>query len=232
MANCACDSCKKRKVRCDSAEPCANCRIAHIVCQYTVPSKKRGPKTAQKQKHARRSCPGTNLPGAQKNLQDAVPIEPLQLQESLVSPGNPHSSPQSRQLPSKITLMAAEDTTQTTSSARSAQVIWDSLLVSIKVALPLMSVVDIADSCIDLYMQYTFPTAPIIYEPTLRRDALIFFSEMSSVEVFSSYDEDQRVAHMRAFTLVTAIWGSMASLMLASLLHYGHLVDSLFLRAS
>ncbi|KAI7364151.1 hypothetical protein KC354_g5933 [Hortaea werneckii] len=40
----ACDCCRKRKVKCDGAEPCTPCRKASIKCAYLQPPKKKGPK--------------------------------------------------------------------------------------------------------------------------------------------------------------------------------------------
>ncbi|KAK4580179.1 hypothetical protein LTR86_000382 [Recurvomyces mirabilis] len=40
----ACDCCRKRKVRCDGAEPCGPCKKATIRCAYLQPPKKKGPK--------------------------------------------------------------------------------------------------------------------------------------------------------------------------------------------
>ena len=40
----ACDCCRKRKVRCDGAEPCGPCKKALIRCAYLQPPKKKGPK--------------------------------------------------------------------------------------------------------------------------------------------------------------------------------------------
>ncbi|KAK5737884.1 hypothetical protein LTR17_006322 [Elasticomyces elasticus] len=40
----ACDCCRKRKVKCDGAEPCGPCKKATIRCAYLQPPKKKGPK--------------------------------------------------------------------------------------------------------------------------------------------------------------------------------------------
>ncbi|KAH6661442.1 hypothetical protein F5X68DRAFT_145661 [Plectosphaerella plurivora] len=38
----ACDNCKRRKVKCDTTSPCANCRTSQISCQYRAVPRKRG----------------------------------------------------------------------------------------------------------------------------------------------------------------------------------------------
>ncbi|ROT38212.1 hypothetical protein SODALDRAFT_351325 [Sodiomyces alkalinus F11] len=41
----ACDSCRRRKVKCDAQTPeCGSCRSSKIPCKYELPRKKRGPK--------------------------------------------------------------------------------------------------------------------------------------------------------------------------------------------
>ena len=119
IANRACGSCTKRKVKCDSAEPCANCRISLLACQYAIIPKKRSPKASQIQSNIGRCSP--HPPGAEKRLLGSFPAEPHRPQENPVSSGNSHGSPQSMQLPSMIALMDVEVTLQTTHSTGSAQ---------------------------------------------------------------------------------------------------------------
>ncbi|KAH6672201.1 RING-3 [Halenospora varia] len=40
----ACDCCHARKIRCDGANPCANCRTTELMCTYLAVPKKKGPK--------------------------------------------------------------------------------------------------------------------------------------------------------------------------------------------
>ncbi|KAL8674654.1 MAG: hypothetical protein Q9168_000962 [Polycauliona sp. 1 TL-2023] len=40
----ACDACSKRKVKCDEHQPCKACVALRIPCQFTRPSKRRGPR--------------------------------------------------------------------------------------------------------------------------------------------------------------------------------------------
>ena len=41
----ACDACKRRKVKCDRTDFCANCRISRLRCQRLIPPRKRGRRT-------------------------------------------------------------------------------------------------------------------------------------------------------------------------------------------
>jgi hypothetical protein len=92
---------------------------------------------------------------------------------------------------------------------------------------------DIVTHCIDMYMQYTFPTAPLVHEPTLRASAAIFFSEPPSINHVDASDICQRVAPLRAFALVTALCASVASMMPDSLIPCPrHLLVKPFFHAS
>lgn len=81
-------------------------------------------------------------------------------------------------------------------------------------------------------MQYKFPTSPIIHEATVRAKASLYFSDTSCTGVYSSHEVHQRVDHTRAFTLVTALCASVASVMPESLLSYGQIVAMPFFRVS
>jgi hypothetical protein len=138
-----------------------------------------------------------------------------------------------RTSPAAVLAPVVEVVQSSTLSTRSCRRIWDDLLVLFISALPSIPVIDAVNYCIDLYMQYTFPTAPIIHEPTLRADALLFFSGTSPhILLFGDDDENRRVVHMRAFALITALCASVASVIPESLLPYRHVVVIPFLRAS
>ncbi|KAK3935846.1 hypothetical protein QBC46DRAFT_396517, partial [Diplogelasinospora grovesii] len=81
-------------------------------------------------------------------------------------------------------------------------------------------------------MQYTFPTAPIVHEPTLRSHAALLFSDTSSASLFASPNECERATHMSSFALVTAVCASISSVVPETLLSYGPVVAAIFLQAS
>jgi hypothetical protein len=117
-------------------------------------------------------------------------------------------------------------------SLRAAQAILDTLINALTTVLPGMRVIDMANNCIEIYMQYTFPTAPFVHEGRLRHDALFFFATANSVSVFESANSDETIRLMRGFTLLASLCASMSSVMPESLLAYGKLADRLFLKAS
>ncbi|GAM36617.1 hypothetical protein TCE0_018f05836 [Talaromyces pinophilus] len=86
-------------------------------------------------------------------------------------------------------------------------------------ALPAMSALEAVNRCIDLYMQYIFPTAPFVHEPTLRGAAAHLFSRTGSSEFFRCRPScHEEVAEMRSFALVTAVCASIASVVPDTLL--------------
>ncbi|PLB55753.1 hypothetical protein P170DRAFT_506282 [Aspergillus steynii IBT 23096] len=228
----ACDNCKKRKVKCDSANPCATCRISHLACHYTSVPKRRGPR-GFRQRKAQCLVPQASSPETQQEIHQPVP-EPLAEFQS------EHSSPlvegfgplQPWQSTPAITLIAPTEVIPIVYPPHAAYAVLDSLLQSIKDKLPSLPIVEVANSCIDLYMQYTFATAPIIHEASLRSYALNFFSGVPSPSLFEASREDQRVASMRSFTFITALCASVSSVMPASLQPHGPILDRPFLRAS
>ncbi|KAF7556019.1 hypothetical protein G7Z17_g1692 [Cylindrodendrum hubeiense] len=233
----ACDNCKRRKVKCDSVDPCANCRISHLDCQYTeCRSGNRGPlKIIQASDNATNLILGTAPSPESHGPQTHIPPEkgrPVLFRSDNETEQQVLSSPQLVQEFAPAALSIALGALRPTDSTASAQAIRDALLLSIKDALPSMAVMDIVNDCIDLFMQYMFPSTPIVHETTLRAEASIYFSEISSAVLFGGVDEHERVARIRPFAVVTALCAAVASVMPQSLFSHGHAVASLFFRAS
>ncbi|KAL2829871.1 hypothetical protein BJY01DRAFT_261136 [Aspergillus pseudoustus] len=195
----ACDSCRRRKVKCDSQETCANCRISNIDCLYTRISKKRGPRRSRLERV------DVSLP------QDDATVTPF---------------------PATPSLHFGTPATVVNTPRQAAQTIPDTLVNALTTVLPGMRVIDIANDCIDLYMQYTFPTAPFVHELRRRNDALYFFATAHSVPIFEGASEDEILMRMRGFTLLVSLCASISSMMPDSLLPYGKMVDRFFLKAS
>lgn len=118
-----------------------------------------------------------------------------------------------------------------TSASLSAQAIRDRLLDLMSFVSASLVPFDIVDRCIYLYMQYTFPTAPIVHEPTLREYAATFFSG-ANTRLFAALTTGEEVARMRAFALLSGLCASVASVIPNSLLPYRHLIAKPCLDAS
>ncbi|KAH9206674.1 hypothetical protein DL95DRAFT_347294 [Leptodontidium sp. 2 PMI_412] len=219
----ACDSCRRRKVKCDGSAVCANCRTSQLHCQYTIPSRKRGPKVS-------RTVP----------LHDAPPPATIHTPSPTTQTDNGESqlwpSPTTRQYHAEFgnsfALSGSSPGFAPGNMTQKAQAIRDDLLQLITSALTPVSALEAVNSCIDLYMQYTFPTAPSVHEPTLRASALSFFSSTNTADVFQGHTRLEEIQNLRAFALLIALCASVSSVMPESLLAYRQVLAKPCLDAS
>ncbi|KAL5315022.1 hypothetical protein ACEPPN_017673 [Leptodophora sp. 'Broadleaf-Isolate-01'] len=245
----SCDNCRKRKTKCGSEDPCANCRTSNLVCQYTVRRRNRVRQAPRKIAQVINSPSlsayvdvTTSLPESSPQHESLhVPTCQYQIHGSRAmskvvgddhgpwSPGQDDwDSPQSL----SPTAFSSVSVAAAGNSFGTFEAVWSNLLLSIQAALPALPMLDIVNNCITLFMQYTFPTSPIIHEATVRAHALAYFSETASNGNFKPNNIHQSVKHMRAFTLITAVCASTASVMPESLLPYGSIVAVPFFRSS
>ncbi|KAH8903865.1 hypothetical protein BR93DRAFT_917903 [Coniochaeta sp. PMI_546] len=233
----ACDSCRRRKVKCDALDVCSNCRISDISCQYTSIPRKRGPKVPRPSSDADHHSPQCTPDLGIRSLHNhGPPSESLPWLSSPTSTGHRQTLEQSiaprPDAAENNDFSALSPVLELLPTPSSAQKIRDDLVQVIISALPSVPVLQLVNNCIDLYLQYTFPTAPMIHEPTLRASASAFFSEASATNLFSAQDQQQEVARIRAFTLLTGFCASVASVMPESLLPCRQILAAPCLRAS
>ncbi|KAH7130832.1 hypothetical protein B0J11DRAFT_430362 [Dendryphion nanum] len=205
----ACDGCKRRKVKCDTEIPCANCSISQIECAYTIPQKKRGPRSSPKTLSPTPPIslgPASTITGRATNTDTVIVCQ-------LSTVNEPYPSP-------------------TFTSNRSLQIIQEGLYLALRPAVPYLNLLEIANNCINLYIQYTFPTAPLVHEPSLRAHAGLMFSNSPSGPLLETHDEQQRISLLRGFTLLTALCASVASVMPENLLPYQQSLIQPFFQAS
>ncbi|KAF2005656.1 hypothetical protein P154DRAFT_423924 [Amniculicola lignicola CBS 123094] len=239
----ACDNCKRRKVRCDTSAPCANCTISRLLCAYTIPQRKRGPKVPHTahSAQARRSATLfiTTIAGSPVSEDQAI-LTPEPLAFSPTDQEAPQTLSPFRQAASSIISPTAQPNASpgvsktspslTRSWLISLEGLRDSLLSAPDMA-PL-HLKDIGDRLVDLYMQYTFPTAPLVHEPTMIASAAFFFSEDAAANSRHVDSGQQRIMELRAFALLTALCASVAAVMPDTLLPYRHLLVRPFYKAS
>ncbi|KAF7557429.1 hypothetical protein G7Z17_g692 [Cylindrodendrum hubeiense] len=211
--------------------------MSSLVCEYTVIQKRRGPRSHTNAQQSRRhGSPPRSAEGLQRRLATVAATQTEVSAASLDSDQESRadfSSPPTWQGSATITLDAVSTSSQTRLTAEAAHAVWAALLSSISTAVPLIPVRDIVNHCIDLYMQYTFPSSPIVHEATVRDDALTLFSDTAAlVTLFSLHDEHQTAARMRAFALLAGLCASVSSVVPGSLLAYGSVISGPFLRAS
>ncbi|KAM5372949.1 hypothetical protein ACJZ2D_007286 [Fusarium nematophilum] len=231
----ACDACKRRKVKCNGTQPCGTCCVSKIACQYTVAPRKRGPKVA-------RRAHGIESPSQEMADEGAAVLRrDLFREDYSIGPPSTRTTAdlQSEHSPKEwsspvlpVISPGSEASNLSQLSGSNPQLVWEMLLSRVNSALPSASMSDLVGSCIDLYMQFTFPVCPIVHEKSLRESNVELFSTHSSSSLFRAGDEQQLVCRMRAFTSLTSICAAVAATIPQTLLPYRHLIVQPFLRAS
>ncbi|KAM0440030.1 hypothetical protein ACHAPT_001132 [Fusarium lateritium] len=225
-ASLACDGCRRRKVKCDASHPCANCRLSHLSCDYTIPQKRRGPRVPNRGRRL------GNVPEVTRSTVVAVEEEEeVQQEQQQQPPADPQAWRDEVVLGRLQSHLTASYRGDPFALAKLCRLIAEGLSASLKSELPDLSMGNITSYCIDLYMRFTFPTAPLIHEPTMRKDASTLFPD-EPADPFETDSEHQQMSRMRAFALVTSLCALMASVMPESLLPYRDHLTRPFLSAS
>ncbi|KAL4876473.1 hypothetical protein BJY04DRAFT_223105 [Aspergillus karnatakaensis] len=212
----ACDACRRRKVKCDLADPCSNCRISGLQCQCTLTPKKRGRKT-------RKPSALPTTPSTQFRL--AASQQP----QSGASP-EPAAAIPSYDSPASSVMLGQSPSIHTSESAR----VFIALVDAISSAFP-STIEEVIPNCIELYIQYLFPIQPLVHEPTIRASASLFSPQASSNHAawpVADPSSDGDFSLLKSFTLVTALCAFVTSTAPDSLLPGAHLLASPFLKAS
>ncbi|ETS79835.1 hypothetical protein PFICI_07364 [Pestalotiopsis fici W106-1] len=222
----ACDSCRRRKVKCDASAICTNCQISKISCRYTLVPRKRGPKVAAqnpdvRRRRGRKALDGTADPQRYNDANEA----------QLPAEATPAPAPQPDCVVGSRSYRSHEQVVPS-STAPSCEAIRNCLARSISAAMPSLVLRDAVSRCVDLYIQYVFPTSPSVHESSLRAAADKSFPDVCVTNPLYTEDWQADLEHMRSFALVTALCASVASLMPASLLPYGMAIAQPLLTAS
>lgn len=240
--NRACDACRRRKVKCDFASPCANCRISLISCQYaSVPSKRGRPRkstpmsaSASVSASASTFTPHSPSLGALAHEQ-RVPHDPALVSASAlasISASLPSADVGRSDLFEEIRASDSPSQCATTFSSPSGTATLPSLDITSdafrlyatlvheanRVLAP-RTIFHVVNDCIDVFMQFLFPNTPICQEPILREAASLFSQESQEgpgrEEAFSN--AQWQVTHGRPFTLITALCAYVLSVLSPSI---------------
>ncbi|RTE72158.1 hypothetical protein BHE90_013437 [Fusarium euwallaceae] len=229
----ACDACKRRKVKCNGTQPCGTCCVSNIACQYTIVPRKRGPKVArlpESIEHPSRQM--VNESGIRHHL---LREDYSQGQPSTPSTADLQSGYSPREWPSPgvpVFSPSSDASNLSQPFGSNPQMIWEMLVGRINSVLSSVSMFDLVNSCIEIYMQYSFSCCPIVHEKSLREFNVELFSTQSSPSIFRTNDEQQLVRLMRAFASLTGVCAAVSATMPQTLLPYRHLIVQPFLRAS
>ncbi|KAI7977033.1 hypothetical protein EIK77_002543 [Talaromyces pinophilus] len=214
----ACDACRRRKVKCDGVEPCANCSISGLHCEYSISPRKRARKSTRAFIDA--ATPESVLDVSLNDVDIAAHWqEPGRIPNAVA--GSVDTQQQSPPSPSKLgpaVILEAGDRGCApifSSFHHDPGHIQANLVAEANAILSPGSVVELAYECIDHFFQYLFPNTPIAHEPTLRDAATLLTLEGHSTltNLPSCSDSQQQVACLRRFTLITAFCAFVTAIM-------------------
>lgn len=159
----ACDPCKRRKVKCDTEKPCANCRISQLSCEYRIPSKRRGRRPNK-----------TLYLLMDMDENDNVHSSPRTPQHFAEQPHSPLLSPTSTVhsvcTPSLLAIGTSHDVSR----------IYTDLVGVVNGIMAPTTICELVNDCIDLFIQYLFPNMPIAHD--LPYELLFHYSPTAAIQ--------------------------------------------------
>ncbi|KXH49539.1 hypothetical protein CSIM01_03827 [Colletotrichum simmondsii] len=193
--------------------------MSSITCEYTVPAKKRGPPFRAHRKDQIKTRTKRNQP----NGEESSSRNPQVAGSSVASLSNENQP---------LSCLARHNT--------SIQAPFDAavgdLLSALGRALPYVPLEDVLSTCIDLYMQWEFPTSPIICEPMVRHMMHAVVSILRRETSLPSHSitshSNSEIPTIRAFALLTALCAVVSSTLPAEIFPGGAALAMPFLRTS
>ncbi|KAI3545313.1 hypothetical protein CABS03_04037 [Colletotrichum abscissum] len=220
MTKRSCDGCRRRKVKCDAQSPqCSNCLMSSMTCEYTVPAKKRGPPFRAQRSDQTTAQTKYNRPSGKESISGNSQVIDSFV-AGLSNDNQPLNSP----------------TQQRNSAHAPFDAAIGELLSALGKALPYVPLEDVLSSCIDLYMQWEFPTSPIICEPIVRQMmhavVPILRREISLTSDPATSHSNPDIPTIRAFALLTALCAVVSSTLPVEIFPGGAALAMPFLRTS
>ncbi|CAK7245430.1 MAG: hypothetical protein STHCBS139747_007011 [Sporothrix thermara] len=244
----ACDSCRRRKVRCNGQDPCSQCSRAGNACERRTALRRPGPRVAK-----RPADPSEHREAACK-VAGELAGSPVLSQQSAENSTTPTLWP----APSPaVSAVSAASAFSTTSIVASDSLVWSEYLriraqLNIRFHAAVLSeapatpettgppadiITDVAHGCVDLFLQYLFPNTPIAHEPTLRDSIPLLLEEgrdgtspLLGRPVSRSMSGTISIA--RRFTLITALCAHILSVVPARLSRQPAAMSIVFFDAS
>ncbi|CEL04587.1 hypothetical protein ASPCAL05715 [Aspergillus calidoustus] len=248
MSSRACDTCRKRKVRCDGVDssptenPCFHCRMSGTACQYEQTPKKRGPKSKRSDASDRLR---RTRPSLLSNDHDASPLSgtasPLPLATSPTYEGQMLAW--ELRVSARTTDLIVSPSLETAVLNARIETIHQDLVRSIEaidVKNTSWSLDATVKRCIDIYMNVIFGIRPIVSEARIRSNLCLkppnLRTNLNSLRFLSrtmlSSDTLVDLERIRSYTLVTALCAATAYLLSASDAPEEAVVGPMFLHAS
>ncbi|KAK7458475.1 hypothetical protein Landi51_01298 [Colletotrichum acutatum] len=207
-------------LQCDAQSPqCSNCLMSSMTCAYTVPAKKRGPPFQAQKSDQTTTQTKYNRPSGEESISGSS-----QVTDSFVANLSNYNQALSCPTHQKNSAHAPLDAAVT------------DLLPALGKALPYVPLEDVLSSCIDLYMQWEFPTSPIICEPMVRQMlhavVPILRREISLPSDPATSHSNSGIPTIRAFALLTALCAVVSSTLPSEIFPGGAALAMPFLRTS
>lgn len=237
----ACDHCKRRKVKCNGADPCSRCSRSSIPCERRTILRRRGPRVAKRPTDApetlpqRRPC--VDNQGHGDSGHDPLLFAPVSVRDD----GLGGSSTRTRMSSVPAVIHTFVDSPCSVTSTPGS-IFWDEFL---HIRRRLMSRINslqglsgnieqVAHECIDLFMQFLFPNTPIAHEPTLRAGILLLGDELPDCPSTESPGPETLTLMelLRRFTLITALCAHIISVVPESLFRNPKSLSDIFFEAS
>ncbi|KAK0103686.1 hypothetical protein ONS95_005696 [Cadophora gregata] len=245
----ACDCCKRRKVKCDSADPCASCQTSRIPCRYTIIPQKRG--RASQRPAASLSLPSSPTTPQSSTSSDAAAAinsaawsnSPSNSQSIIIvdstATSHPPLSPHEAGTGTVALSIPISPAADEPSSA--ATRILTNLVQQVDCLLTKENTAQLVTKCVDLFMMFLFPNTPVCHEPTLRAGISIFqlrtimSSPADTVESSLVAQQPEALLQLgmeKHFTLLTALCALVLSVAPESYIPQKAVLALLFLKAS
>ncbi|KAF4975735.1 hypothetical protein FZEAL_7511 [Fusarium zealandicum] len=218
QASRACDRCRRRKARCDFAEPgqrCTNCRESGANCLFDLPVARRGPKTRRKRAPSTGEAHASTSPGSfRANPTSTAQLEALVDANSSTPLGTASAQWDSVDLgltPPTISTSMLNDNDNSINQPPSAFKRWQSL--SAALALITSDPQRLVTRCFDLFFEYLYPLTPLVHEPSLRDSLSHFTARIAAPDAPSRGTGVLELWPETSFTLITAVCAEAAFLL-------------------
>lgn len=188
--------------QCDSAKPCSYCQLISSDCTYDLPQRRRGPK-GPRTKAIRHAVHSIPSPGSDDTQSSPRP-------------------PTSDSITPDVTVFGFDELKR----------IHGGLMTRFRNEVLSVTIKEAVDRCISLYYERSFATLPICHEPTLRSDAVYFFSDNVTSRDPNCEAAGDTITRLRSFTLLTALCATMSFLHGQFMTPFAPVAGPLFLQAA
>lgn len=252
----ACDRCKRRKVRCNGADPCSQCSRGNSPCERRTILRRPGPRVVKRPPNDADDAEDRRHAAASLGYMDDGQGEQCMAHGDGDGDGDSLPSVTVTDLGSEEAVVVAVHRPATGSPGVVApdNLVWGEFL-RVRAQLGArfhasdarsVSIEDVAHGCVDLFTQFLFPNTPIAHEPTLRASIPLLSADTAPSPAASTNDgpaavnanatanvnEPRPMSAVRRFTLITALCAHIISVVPESLSRRPKALSVVFFDAS